>query len=341
MLAMLGSRAFSLAAGRGNGGLSCDADGVFVGDVPLLKRSEAATGWSVRSIAELNDELTARYRIPIDVAAKANALALIAHALNRDDVAIAAIATVQMQFPDPPPLSKRFESGDEIARRALELHRSGLLKGDWDPTKHPRTGTPPNRAWFAPVPQDPTLPTTNATGPKIPGRGWPRPDVNQVARNLVRLAVKLAARYGVRVILALDPWVDAFLVILTPVELNGGEDRLTAQLRASLQTFPRTLEELQQKPTEDLLGYEQHHIVGQNGNNLAKDVIEKFGRAAIDDPNNIVWLPRFQHEWVSTKYSENSNGPGSPTVREGINEMDFNDQREAGLKILRELGLLK
>ena len=64
---------------------------------------------------------------------------------------MAAIAAVQMQFPDPPPLAKGAESSAELRRRAAELHRSGLLKEDWDPAKHPRTGTPPNPGWFAPV----------------------------------------------------------------------------------------------------------------------------------------------------------------------------------------------
>jgi hypothetical protein len=157
MFAMPGLRTFALAARRGDGGVSFDTDGVFVGDVPLLKRSKvggANGNWTVRPIDEIDHELTALYRLPIDAARKANALALIATAFNRGDLAIAAIATVQMQFPDPPPLAKGVESQEELARRAAELHRSGLLKF-WDPAKHPRTGTPPNRAWFALVDNGP------------------------------------------------------------------------------------------------------------------------------------------------------------------------------------------
>jgi hypothetical protein len=151
MLAMPGLRAFSLAAKRGACGVSCDADGVFVGDIPLLQRPGAESPfWSVRPVAELNKELTTRYWLPIDITSKAGAFALIVHALNRGDFAMAAIAAVQMQFPNPPPLANGMEPSDATMRRAVELHRSGLLK-DWDSAKHPRTGTPPNRAWFAPV----------------------------------------------------------------------------------------------------------------------------------------------------------------------------------------------
>lgn len=152
MLAMPGMRAFSLSA-RGPGGVSFDADGVHVGDVPLLMRSEARGAhkrWVVRPISKLNDELSALYRLPVDAAMKANALQLIATAFNRGDLAMAAIATVQMQFPDPPRLAKRVETHKEIERRAVELHRSGLLKF-WDPAKHPHAGAPPNSGWFAPV----------------------------------------------------------------------------------------------------------------------------------------------------------------------------------------------
>jgi len=153
MFAMPGLRAFSLAAERASNAVSCGVTGVFVGDVPFLQTvgNGPTTQWIVRALPDLNEELSVQYGLPIDVAAKANALALIASAFNRGDLAMAAIATVQMQFPDPPQLAKGRESEDEIARRALDLHRSRLLKF-WDPAKHPRTGTPPNPGEFAPVP---------------------------------------------------------------------------------------------------------------------------------------------------------------------------------------------
>jgi Double-stranded DNA deaminase toxin A len=152
MLAMLGLRAFSLAAGRSRGGVSCDADGAFVDDIPLLQRGGAENPcWSVRRLPELNKQLTDRYQLPIDISAKASALVSIADALNRGDLVTAAIATVQMQFPDPPPVAKGAETVEQIKRRAAELHRSCLFKADWDPAKHPRAGTPPNPGEFAPT----------------------------------------------------------------------------------------------------------------------------------------------------------------------------------------------
>ena len=157
MQAMAGLRGFSLAARQGNDVVSCAANGVFVGDVALLLPPHAGNSWwSVRPVAELNKELSARYGLPIDIARKTNALALVAAAFNRGDLAMAAIATVQMQFPDPPPLAKgvtvdeAVEARETLLRRFCALHRSGLRK-EWDPAKHPRTGTPPNPGRFAPV----------------------------------------------------------------------------------------------------------------------------------------------------------------------------------------------
>ncbi len=150
MFAMPGARAFSLAAERASSAVSCGVTGAFVGDVPLLQAvgTGATRQWVVRAIPELNEDLSTQYGLPIDVAAKAASLALIATAFNRGDLAMAAIATVQMQFPDPPLTTGR-EADEDIGRRALELHRSRLLKF-WDPAKHPRTGAPPNPGWFAP-----------------------------------------------------------------------------------------------------------------------------------------------------------------------------------------------
>lgn len=156
MLAMPEFRAFALAAKRESEGVSCDADGVFVGGVPLLRSPGAKNPcWGVRPIAELNKQLSVRYRLPIDISAKASSLALIAAALNRGDLATAAIAAVQMQIPDPPPLALRAESSDEIAHRARALNRSGLLKFFWNPAQHPRAGVPPNPGWFEPVADKP------------------------------------------------------------------------------------------------------------------------------------------------------------------------------------------
>jgi hypothetical protein len=337
MHAMLGLRGFSLAWQRAADGVSCGEDGVFVGDVPLLNRQRTIGNerWNVRPVSELNNDLTAIYHLPVDVTAKLSAIALVAAAFNRADLAMAAIATVQMGFPDPPQ-TKCEKAREEIRRCALELYRSGLLKAGWDPAEHPRTGTKPNPGWFALKPKPTSVPSIK------PRSGWPLPHVNAAAREAFEEAASLFAKTGRFLFWGL-PVLDgiaAFMQTYGPTELNSGEDRLTAQLKAALQA-PKTLEELQQEPTEDLLGCEQHHVVGQNDANLTKDVFDKFGSDVINDPDNIIWIPRLQHECVTAQYNSSSDGPGSPLVRDAVNKMDFAQQFAIGLRILRDCGALK
>jgi hypothetical protein len=138
----------------------------------------------------------------------------------------------------------------------------------------------------------------------------------------------------------LDVLIALLLKVLTPVELNQGEDRLTAQLKAAFDT-PKTLDELQQDPTENALGYEQHHIVEQNPSNLAKGAFGKFGQELLDDPSNLACVPRFPHEDISALYSSKPFGPGTPTLREILSALDYDQQRELGLLIMRLCGVLK
>jgi hypothetical protein len=95
-------------------------------------------------------------------------------------------------------------------------------------------------------------------------------------------------------------------------------------------------------PIENILGYQQHHIVGQNPSNVAKREVEKFGRAMIDDPSNLVWVPTLLHEQISNYYSEEDpDDPQGRTRRDVIGKMDFDQQRAIGLQQLREQGVLK
>jgi hypothetical protein len=71
-------------------------------------------------------------------------LTAIARALDRGDLVHALIAAPHLQFPDPPDLAKSAPTVREVIDLARSLRASGLLKDDWDPTKHPRwpAGTP-------------------------------------------------------------------------------------------------------------------------------------------------------------------------------------------------------
>ena len=66
--------------------------------------------------------------------------------------------------------------------------------------------------------------------------------------------------------------------------LNQGEQQVLEQIRAAADP-PKTLDELQQPPTDNVLGYQRHHGVEKNRDNVAKSAavapIDKFGRLAL------------------------------------------------------------
>jgi len=351
-----------------DGGVRCGADGLFVGSTPLLLRSPRPGGdrWAVRPSDELERDLGACYGLPIDVAAKREGMAGVARALERGDMALAKIAALLLRLPDPPSLAKDApERGSfELAARLLE---SGLLK-EWDESKHPRTGTAPNRAWFAVKPdkgelttprkatQDPSASGAPGSEPQAPeGSRRARSRLSdswREARRSVRRALKGLGwdllglgRAALWTDPALKVAVEAALQIMTSDELNRGEQQAIEQVRASVDP-PKSLEELQQDPTQNALGYEQHHIVEQNPDNVTKSpmeiAIEKFGWDVIGDPGNIVWVPRLKHELVTAYY--NSKAPGDPQgrlYRQVVNALDYQGQRAAGLAALRMFGVLQ
>ncbi len=318
-------------------GVDCGRDGLSVGSVPLLRRQRGCGGrevWSVRPASELDGELTARYGLPIDVAAKAGGFATVARALDRGDLALAGIAAVLLQFPDPPPLEKGAPASNDWGRLAAELAESGLLKDDWDPAKHPRTGQKPNPGWFAEVAREVRAATARM-------RAWPSPRFNKALRELVK---DVADKGGLS---EFGPYGDAAAIILEiveklgPSELNDGEDRAIDQTNAYFDP-PKTLEELQTPPTQNVLGYEGHHNVEQNDDNIAKTTLAKFGRPAIDDPSNIVYIPRLKHELITAEFnSKVDKDPQNRPLREIVDEMDFAQQRAIGLDMLRKYGILK
>jgi len=84
-------RIFELASPGGAGaGISCDANGAFLGTIPLLE--ERRDVWRTRPVAALNEELSALFGVPVDFISKLDGLAVIANALNDDNIVKAKIA---------------------------------------------------------------------------------------------------------------------------------------------------------------------------------------------------------------------------------------------------------
>jgi hypothetical protein len=132
------TREFRLSPPGKGLGVSCDAEGAFVGAIPILERLQknSRDAWQLRDCEELSEQISMHYGLPIDMSSKTGGLRAIASALNEGDVARAQIATVLLGIPDPPPLFKGDFARDRMITLVRDLHWSGLLK--WDPDEHPR-----------------------------------------------------------------------------------------------------------------------------------------------------------------------------------------------------------
>jgi len=329
----------------GEDGVRCGTDGLHVGPAPLLQRA-ASGNWEARPRDEVEAELTALYGLPIDLSGKAGGLATVADALERGDAALAAIAAVLLGFPDPPGLAKEAPArgSDEMA---AQLAAGGLLK-DWDSTQHPRAGCPPNRGWFAAKPADARralLPDARRGSFVIRENLL---SAHAEAKTLLTTAAEESVEIGRWVTWAapaLRALLEAVIFTLASTPLNEGEQQVLDQIRAAADP-PKTLDELQQPPTDNVLGYQRHHGVEQNPDNVAKSAavapIDKFGRPAVDDPSNLVWVPTLKHEQITGYYNSLENQT-IPRVlhRDVVNELDFAGQRDAGLEALCLFGVLQ
>jgi len=388
-------------------GVRCDESGLFVGGAPILARSPRLGGghcWAQRSPDDQNRDLRARYGFPIDVAAKRGGLDGVARALERGDLALAQISALLLRFPDPPSLAKGDAAGGSV-ELAEQLIESGLLKADWDSSKHPRTGEPPNPGWFAPKDDAPAQAAQNGFEPRPTmtdaklGSDWfapivdehkppatieaePEPLPNGEAesasalqgqpgaepakparspRDILRDLRALLKRETFPLIAAevivdwaADRFKDAIATAIAELKLSliftpGGMNRASLRALAEAQAAvdpPKTLAELQTEPTENVEGYDGHHLVQQNSSNVAKSRIEiaaeKFGWDVIDAPSNTVWIPRVKHRLITDYYnSTDPNDPSGRLRRQVVSEMSYDAQYADALATLRMFGVLQ
>jgi hypothetical protein len=130
-----------------NLGLAFAQDGLLLGHTPLIERRGGR--FVVREQVEIARRI--KYSFPNGVAVDRlmPGLARVAAALNANDQAMARIAAVLLKIPDLPSLAQR---NAMIAEDALiKYARDDGDGSNWNPALHPRTGSPPNPGWFAPV----------------------------------------------------------------------------------------------------------------------------------------------------------------------------------------------
>ena len=130
-------RRFALSNQPGYG-VSCGATGVFVGAVPLLESCRNCGGfqkWRPRPLDEINRDLSRRYGVPVEFGAKIEGLVAIARALDRGDLLHAHIATLHLEIPDPPALTKGAQSTVELVALAKELSNKRNAREGLGPTE--------------------------------------------------------------------------------------------------------------------------------------------------------------------------------------------------------------
>ena len=377
------------------GGVHCDEHGLFVGGAPLLDRSSrpgGREGWTPRPATALNRDLAACYGLPVDASAKQGGLAVVVRALERNDLALAQIAALLLQFPDPPSLTKD-SSAQGVAALARRLIEAGLLKADWDAAEHPRTGESPNPGWFAPrddggvqvaendaeppptmtdAPSKPTWagPAQSEGAPPAP-RGEPAspasPPVpkkepekpNSTGREVMRALRAFLKEEALPTIEAGEifrSWASekvreaiANAVANLRIEVACARASLLVPqilLDEALASAdpPKSLDELQTRSRQKGLGYDDHHMVQANPANVAKDCnnLVRFGLDAINDPSNIVRIPRVKHRLITDYYNQTDPDDTKHRRRRQVeSEKDFNTQREDGLAVLRMFGVLE
>ena len=99
---------------------------------------------------------------------------------------------------------------------------------------------------------------------------------------------------------------------------------------------PKTLEELQQGVGQSRPDYDDHHIVEQTW-------AERFGfvRSEIDDPSNIVSIPRLTHYRITGWYGTPNVGFNGLSPREYLRDKSWEDRRRVGLDALVMFEVLK
>jgi A nuclease family of the HNH/ENDO VII superfamily with conserved AHH len=186
--------------------------------------------------------------------------------------------------------------------------------------------------------------------PGLPSDGdWLRSSLGWLSRRgrfgVVALRMGLVLAEKVSFLSSLGDYIES---LLEGPQIEGSTGNIDADEMGAAEDLPKTLEELQKEPTRYRLGYDRHHIVEQNPANIAKRyahweiLLRKFGRAMIDDPDNLVWIPRRKHWRITAMYNSKEKGdPIGRLHRQVVSELDFASQRDAGLAALRKEGILK
>ncbi|MGH6737333.1 MAG: hypothetical protein ACRECX_14845 [Methyloceanibacter sp.] len=97
---------------------------------------------------------------------------------------------------------------------------------------------------------------------------------------------------------------------------------------------PKTLEELRDAVSHPRAGYEIHHIVEQNSEQLGEN-------ARINSRENLVRIPIFKHHQITGFFERENRAYGKKSLREGLKDQDWETRYQEGIDALIQFGVLK
>jgi hypothetical protein len=248
-------------------------------------------------------------------------------------------------------------------RLGFEDSDADFRRGDFDEAKHPREpkGTPEGGE-FVSTDGDSATETANET-PDLVGERQAVHELKQtIERKAARKLVKLRLIAGLRAIagIAADavPFAgeafDAYEIARTVADFADLK-KLTEVALDYAKGGPKALSDLRVSETnvgfsspdafvKDFVdkrfgsadeGYDYHHIVPQGGANASKISPEQ-----LHSTENMIRVPRLLHEAITEAYASPSKVPGM-SIRQWLATQSFEVQYEAGVQIMRELGIVK
>ena len=346
-------------SGDDNLGLACTEQGLMLGRTALIEQRDGR--FVVRERAEIERLLSRAYRKQLSVDRIMSGLATVTAALNANDQGLARIAAVHLRIPDLPDLAARdaMEAEDVLIKclRQREL-KDEIRKASPDDPKHPGwpAGTEGGRGGQF-RPKDGSEAVTAQDVIERIRRIKARRALRTEALAVLRLAAELMADAVPGIGLAADAatLIDMANTIAELKKLKIDADAAIEFVKHG----PYSLEELQvSSDYEEFSSYgdfikdaayialvvkrfggagsgnQYHHIVTQGGANT------KIPAEQLQNTYNVIPLPTLLHEAVNADYSSRWKDT-TMTKYEWLQTQPYDVQREEGLKILRELHILK
>jgi hypothetical protein len=346
-------------SGDDNLGLACTEQGLMLGRTALIEQRDGR--FVVRERAEIERLLSRAYRKQLSVDRIMSGLATVTAALNANDQGLARIAAVHLRIPDLPDLAARdaMEAEDVLIKclRQREL-KDEIRKASPDDPKHPGwpAGTEGGRGGQF-RPKDGSEAVTAQDVIERIRRIKARRALRTEALAVLRLAAELMADAVPGIGLAADAatLIDMANTIAELKKLKIDADAAIEFVKHG----PYSLEELQvSSDYEEFSSYgdfikdaayialvvkrfggagsgnQYHHIVTQGGANT------KIPAEQLQNTDNVIPLPTLLHEAVNADYSSRWKDT-TMTKYEWLQTQPYDVQREEGLKILRELHILK